>query len=62
MKIFVCDEVKRLYPEDYGFLTRFINAKDWDHAERIAEDNGLVLVGEFLSWTCEKTGKTEYIH
>jgi hypothetical protein len=62
VKLYLCDEVKRLYPEDYGFLTRFINAESWKQAEQKAEEKGLVLVGQFLSWTCEKTGQQEYIH
>lgn len=59
--IFLCDEVKKLWPEDYGFLTKFIDAPDWDTAEKIAEERGLVLVGQFTNWTCEETGKAEYI-
>lgn len=59
--IFLCDDPKKLWPEDYGFLTRFIDARNWTHAEQIAEREGLILVGEFCNWTCEKTGKKEYI-
>lgn len=59
--IFLCDDVKKFWPEDYGFLTKFIDARNWEHAEQIAEDRGLVLVGQFASWVCEDTGKREYI-
>ena len=62
MKLYMCDDVKKMWPEDYGYLTVFINARNWDHAEQIAEQKGLTLVGQFCSWTCEKTGKSEFIH
>lgn len=60
--IFMCDDIKKTWPEDYGFLTKYIDAPDWDTAEKIAEEKGLILVGQFCNWVCEKTGKREYIH
>lgn len=59
--IFLCDDIKQFWPEDYGNLTKFIDARNWEHAEQIAKDRGLVLVGQFASWVCEDTGEREYI-
>jgi hypothetical protein len=59
--LFMCDDVKKLWPEDYGFLTKFIDAPNWTKAEQIAEARGLTLVGQFTNWVCEETGEREYI-
>ena len=59
--IFIADAKKKLWPEDYGRWTCFIDARNWEHAEQIAERKGLELVGKFHNLIDEETGEKEYI-
>lgn len=61
-KLYLCDDVKTFWPEDYGFLSRYISAHSWAQAEQIAEEKGLELVGEFCNFVDEATGKREFLH
>jgi hypothetical protein len=46
-------------PEGYSV---FRDAQDWDHAEKLAEENSFKLIGEFVCFVDEETGEKEYIN
>lgn len=37
------------------------DCKNWEVAEEVAADEGMTVIGEFVSWVDEETGEETYV-